>query len=82
MPFDLYGKRLNKKQAEKLNELFEYLSNMHENVDKEGYEAFCDGQCLVESYDDVVNLADDLFISFGYADKRMEDKWYFNVHFE
>ncbi len=71
---NLHGKRLNKKQAEKLNELFEYLSNMHENVDKLGYDGFCNGQCLVDSYDAVVNLADDLFISFGFADKRMEDK--------
>lgn len=47
---------------------------MHKEVDNEGYEAFLNEQKLTDSYDDIVNLADDLFIAFGFAEKRLENK--------
>ncbi|MCE4044537.1 hypothetical protein LXM56_10400 [Lysinibacillus fusiformis] len=69
----LHGKRLNKKQAEKLEELFDLLSMLHKSVAEEGYDEFLNRQGLTDNYDFVVNTADDVFISFGFAEKRLED---------
>ena len=71
---NLYGKRLNKKQAEILEELFEVMEGLHKSVEVMGYDEFQDRQGLTDNYDNVFNGVDKLFIAFGYADKMLEDK--------
>lgn len=70
----LQGKRITKKQAEKLEVLFNIFSRLHERMDEEGYDKFVDGQGFTDNYDSIINAADDLFISFGFAEKRLENK--------
>ena len=70
----LHGKYLNKNQAEKLEVLFDIFSRLHERMDEEGYDTFIDGQGFTDNSDAIINAADDLFVSFGFAEKRLEDK--------
>lgn len=71
---NLHGKRLNKKQAEILEELFELMECLHKDVAEMGYDAFLDAQGLTDNYDSVLDGVDKLFIAFGYADKMLENQ--------
>ena len=62
----VYGKRINKKQAEALDFLFSCLDDIHKEVAEYGEEQLD----MTDGSHTILSAAEDVFIAFGHAKKK------------